>query len=969
MLGFFENEYVNVSPGIYRPKAVDNQGAAYLTNPGNDYGPVATSKTGTISLWINPQGTWNSPGSTRIMRFVKPGTTSSMELITTTSGRLSINVRNSSGTIIFTGQTPNDTFVVNLWQHILISWNLETSTYHFYVNDAPIALNQLTMINDFASDFNQVEVFGQSSAQFDGWISDVFADTYYRDFLVTENRRSFINEDGYAVNISGYGHPHLHLTGDKDTFMSNQGYGGDLTLTNGSLINAEYAPVGEPFRYKPKAIDFNQAGYMVNTGYTGVIPDNLKGTISLWAYHEHTTWSDSARLFDYRTGGGTTRLEIRNSGSGRMVFTAMEPDGTIFLSMHMPNDTFQPNKWYHILISWDGTTGKGHFVINGKLQTEYFGTPVFAITSNPTAIGRVAVPYNYNSRWWIADYYADYRYIDLTIQSNIDKFITQNGEAVDLSNYGNPHLLLTGDKDNININRGTGPDLNFSGGPFLNAPTAPIGQAYPYRPNAVSPHYNMYESPSYNSEGVTLDKGTLSFWYYMNQDSWPGGTGDAFSLRNGGGTYTCRVYYTSQNRLVISLSGNNGGGGYTFVSPTNSVTLKKWHHFLMSWDNSIGYLKVFMNDVQRASTTSMPVTDGSGASIGRFEIVSSGRTVDRVWLSDIYFDNVYRDLGIESHRRQFIDKNKLPVAPNPEFGPWALFNGDENDLWINRGFAQNLPAPYDYLLNADFPPGANKPGLNYWNGSNWVSGTMKRWNGHDWYEGSLKYWDDSWKEYIAPANKPRTQRYIQSYAFPATSPEWSPSANYTMPPNITNGNTLLLLVATGGTGNDHNVQITGWEEVGHWKTDANTTQGNMHIFKKIANGDSNAPLTMTANTSTGWATILYELELPLSEIELSLSSTVSPFTTDPPLHTPSTGNKRYIWIAASFMERSTGSASAAPTDYSVLENARSTVTGNTSGQHCSIASAYRIVSASSEDPSDFTWNVPYDCGAVTISCR
>ena len=99
-----------------------------------------------------------------------------------------------------------------------------------------------------------------------------------------------------------------------------------------------------------------------------------------------------------------------------------------------------------------------------------------------------------------------------------------------------------------------------------------------------------------------------------------------------------------------------------FNASAQPLTLGAWNHLMCAVDSANGNIKVFVNDVQDTST---PLTNANYNSNYTAPVsIGYRRTlIDYVDgdLSDLWFDNNYLDITVESNRRKFISATGTPV--------------------------------------------------------------------------------------------------------------------------------------------------------------------------------------------------------------------------------------------------------------------------------------------------------------------
>lgn len=194
---------------------------------------------------------------------------------------------------------------------------------------------------------------------------------------------------------------------------------------------------------------------------------------------------------------------------------------------------------------------------------------------------------------------------------------------------------------------------------------------------------------------------------------------------------------------------------------------------------------------------------------------------------------------------------------------------------------------------------------------------------------------------IAPATFPAVLATAQGRTADATS---SFSHAITLPSGIEAGDLLVAIVATDGFPTlaiNTGVSGTNWNQL------TQATNGNVvssQVYWKIAEGGD--ALTVTTDASEQSSHISYRIGGASTVSGTSANGSSS--NSDPPLHTPAGGSKKYLWIATRAGD-STVLPTVAPADFIDLITQAATGTAG-----ASIASAVRELEAASLNPGAFT---------------
>eukprot|EP00873_Tetraselmis_striata_P013264 jgi/Tetstr1/433528/TSEL_022796.t1 len=139
------------------------------------------------------------------------------------------------------------------WRHVLMSWDLATTTVHVYVNDAAPSLTTLAAAtnvdvrwsgSDWTIGARPVDDF-----HVNGCIAEVYATDEYIDITVEANRRKFISATGAPVSLGANGslptgtQPLIYVSGAAGNWNAGKNFGsaGDFTVT-GALTDCASSP-------------------------------------------------------------------------------------------------------------------------------------------------------------------------------------------------------------------------------------------------------------------------------------------------------------------------------------------------------------------------------------------------------------------------------------------------------------------------------------------------------------------------------------------------------------------------------------------------------------------------------------------------------------------------------------------------------------------------------------------------------
>lgn len=226
----------------------------------SDYTGNSDSSTGIVSFWFRIEGTanktWyvlgsdaNSTGGFSVQRLSGAGGS-----FTAPYG-FNISLASNASNRFQFGTTAGFTSS-SAWHHLLASWNTNASsgarTSHLYIDDVSDRVTNIDTGSAFNADYTQsthsVAADTAGSEKFYGDLAEVyFAPGQYLDFSNSANRRKFITDALKPVELGSTGQfptgvaPILYLSGSKDTFATNKGTGGGMTIT-GTLIDSNTRP-------------------------------------------------------------------------------------------------------------------------------------------------------------------------------------------------------------------------------------------------------------------------------------------------------------------------------------------------------------------------------------------------------------------------------------------------------------------------------------------------------------------------------------------------------------------------------------------------------------------------------------------------------------------------------------------------------------------------------------------------------
>lgn len=192
------------------------------------------------------------------------------------------------------------------------------------------------------------------------------------------------------------------------------------------------------------------------------------------------------------------------------------------------------------------------------------------------------------------------------------------------------------------------------------------------------------------------------------------------------------------------------------------------------------------------------------------------------------------------------------------------------------------------------------------------------------------------------------------------------SMSVTMPANVSAGDRIIALVSTRYAETWTTIP-SGFSEI---KAQAGgSAVSQLTVFEKIADGSESSTTKIwgcTTTTTAVWQTILVKGAHASSASEATSNSGDYTTNPNPPSLSPSFGSEDILWLEIACNSASTNLTTAASTNYSgYLSN-----NASTGGAQANLASAYRQLNASSEDPDEMpnTGNIRY-WAAATLAIR
>jgi len=242
LLGVGKSASVSVS--AYVANAVDFDGINDVLVRSSDLTGNADGKQGTLSVWIRMDG---GDGTQQKFYF---STGKALEAARESTDTFRVEHENVGATNILVITTTGTFTAGATWRHVLASWDLSVPVAHLFINDVDEEDGASVETNDTIDYTHPDHNIGGSggSAELDGCMSEMYFNmAEFIDISIQSNRRKFIDAAGKPVSLGADGSsptgtaPIIYLNGDSTNFETNQGTGGDFTVT-GALTACSTSP-------------------------------------------------------------------------------------------------------------------------------------------------------------------------------------------------------------------------------------------------------------------------------------------------------------------------------------------------------------------------------------------------------------------------------------------------------------------------------------------------------------------------------------------------------------------------------------------------------------------------------------------------------------------------------------------------------------------------------------------------------
>lgn len=190
------------------------------------------------------------------------------------------------------------------------------------------------------------------------------------------------------------------------------------------------------------------------------------------------------------------------------------------------------------------------------------------------------------------------------------------------------------------------------------------------------------------------------------------------------------------------------------------------------------------------------------------------------------------------------------------------------------------------------------------------------------------------------------------------------SHDLTLPPNIASGNLLLLVVCI-------NSAPTVTDPSGFTSILSRVNTDTFRVYAKIATGSEGGTINLGTGNNQRVVSAAYRITgnrngVTSSEIEISSAVDATTANPDPPSLTPTWGSAENLWIPIQFSVDGNYTLTGYPSNYTLGQLSPDTVAGSAG---CGFSMAGRLLTATSEDPGQFTTDTSRARSSYTLAIR
>lgn len=213
----------------------------------------------------------------------------------------------------------------------------------------------------------------------DPWNSNSTCNGY---ILVTKTASNSYNYDPY-LNCSG-NNAGDYISDNLSAYWKLDGNAYDYTPNNNAGIIQNVGTADNRFGTEDAALDFNGPSNFIDTSYDYSINYNGGTTFSSWVKFDFTNTSGKTKnIF-----GKNTWEYILSQIDNKIQFTVWDSKGN-YAVQFLSKTSIEANKWYNIVIVYDGSVKKFYMYFNGVLDvTATTSSTDFANKTETLKIGR-----------------------------------------------------------------------------------------------------------------------------------------------------------------------------------------------------------------------------------------------------------------------------------------------------------------------------------------------------------------------------------------------------------------------------------------------------------------------------------------------------------------------------------------------------------------------------------------------------
>jgi hypothetical protein len=551
------------------------------------------------------------------------------------------------------------------WNHVLISIDttLASSNSKIYCNDQEMAGTWTTFTANTTISASNLAIngFSTASSRLDGRLSNVFIKSSYYSLATTSNRRQFITADRKPADGQSALTPVVYLPmSDATTVATNLGTGGSFTLS-GVVARSGRGP--------------NQynAYYNTFTSYPSYLQKDSVTTIAdskTFTFHcvcKPTTTGQSMlfHIYDYDTGG--TIFQIYTNSNRFYIYG--QSGGSVIISASSPA-ILAINRNFTIDVSIDmSNTAKRFVYINGQAVTmtwtvynnsalSYFGSYSFNVGGQNNGSGSATNIF----LGQIGDLWFNTSYIDLSVPTNLSKFVTGTGiDALpvrlgatgELPTGSTPYIYLPliGQNNSalkVGANFGSIGEFSAYGAGFAGAkgPCEFWGNKADF--NGSTGYLKTTGALTGISDGKTL---SASFWFQFDVS---GNYEYLISIQDTSSQIQFEIWKNTSNQLEIA----GAAGQLSVVLGGSALSINTPYFIQMCFDMTDTSKRfIYVNGSQNTPTWSSYGNNNFTFTTANYNSIGSRNTSYKLdgKMSEFYLTTQYIDFSLEANRLKFRD--------------------------------------------------------------------------------------------------------------------------------------------------------------------------------------------------------------------------------------------------------------------------------------------------------------------------